>query len=61
MALADMYDALVTKRPYKNGWTHEEAIEEIVSKKSSHLDPSVVEAFMVEKDTFQKIAKRYQD
>lgn len=61
MALADMYDALVTKRPYKSGWSHEEAVKEIVSKKSTHLDPSVVEAFIAEQDAFMELAKRYRD
>ena len=61
MALADMYDALVTKRPYKSGWSHAEAVEEILGKKSTHLDPTVVDAFMAEEDAFKEIAKRYRD
>lgn len=61
MSLADMYDALVTKRPYKSGWTHQEAIKEIVAKKGTHFDPVVVEAFMTENETFGQIAKQYQD
>ena len=55
MALADMYDALVTKRPYKSGWSHAEAVEEILGKKSTHLDPTVVDAFMAEEDAFKEI------
>jgi len=61
MALADMYDALVTTRPYKKSWTHEEAVYEIVGKKGTHLDPAVVEAFMFERDQFKMIAQRYGD
>lgn len=61
MALADMYDALVTKRPYKSGWSHEQAIEEIVGKKGIHLDPVIVDAFIAEKDSFREIANRYRD
>lgn len=61
MSLADMYDALVTKRPYKDGWTHQEAIDEIVRKKGTYFDPIVVEAFLQESDAFKQIAKRYQD
>lgn len=61
MALADTYDALVTTRPYKSGWTHEEAVEEIVGKKGTHFDPTVVNAFMMEQDAFKEIAKRYRD
>ncbi|MBU3593670.1 HD domain-containing protein [Polynucleobacter sp. 71A-WALBACH] len=61
MALADMYDALVTSRPYKSAWSHDEAIEEIVNKKGTHLDPTVVDAFIAEEDSFKAIANRYRD
>ena len=61
MALADMYDALVTERPYKSGWSHEDAIKEIVGKKGTHLDPAVVEAFMYERNEFKAIAARFKD
>lgn len=61
MALADMYDALVTIRPYKSAWSHEDAIEEIINKKGTHLDPAVVDAFIVEVDSFKEIANRYRD
>ena len=61
MSLADMYDALVTKRPYKDGWTHQEAVDEIVRKKGAYFDPIVVEAFLQESDAFKRIAKQYQD
>ncbi len=61
MSLADMYDALVTKRPYKEGWTHQEAVDEIVGKKGAFFDPTVVDAFLQEGEAFQRIAKQYQD
>lgn len=61
MALADMYDALVSTRPYKSSWSHEDATEEILSKKGTHLDPAVVEAFLIEKEAFREIARRYRD
>jgi len=61
MSLADMYDALVTKRPYKQGWTHEDAVNEIVSKKGAYFDPVIVDAFMAEKDNFSQISRLYKD
>ncbi|SMC47147.1 HD-GYP domain-containing protein [Polynucleobacter kasalickyi] len=61
MALADMYDALVSKRIYKKAWTHEEARKEIMSKRSIHLDPLVVDAFIAEEDVFKEIAIKYDD
>ena len=61
MALADMYDALVTQRPYKKSWPHEDAVQEIMSKKGTHLDPVVVEAFVYEQSQFKEIAKKFKD
>ena len=61
MALADMYDALVSERVYKKAWTPEQAIEEIISKRGSHFDPLIVDAFIAEQDAFREIAEKYQD
>ena len=61
MALADMYDALISERVYKQEWTHDQAIAEIVSKKGTHFDPAVVEAFMSEQEQFKEIALKYKD
>lgn len=61
MSLADMYDALVTKRPYKVGWTHQEAVNEILSKKGVYFDPVIVDAFIAKTDKFNQIAKLYKD
>lgn len=46
VALADFYDALTHKRPYKEGWSSEEAIAEIIRQKGFHFEPAVVEAFL---------------
>lgn len=61
MALADMYDALVSERVYKHGWDHQDAVNEIVKKSGSHFDPLVVDAFIAEKDEFQAIAQNHKD
>ena len=61
MALADMYDALISERVYKPGWSHDQAVEEILGKRGSHFDPLVVEAFASECDRFQSIAQRHRD
>ncbi|CAN7767516.1 hypothetical protein LJR153_007324 [Paenibacillus sp. LjRoot153] len=45
-AVADVYDALCSKRPYKEPWTHEHAITYIVDQKSRHFSPIVVEHFL---------------
>lgn len=61
MALADMYDALVSERVYKRKWTHEEACEEILKNKGKRFDPAVVEAFIHEQPYFEEIANCYGD
>ena len=61
MALADVYDALVSERVYKAGWTHEDAVIEIVSKRGSHFDPLIVDAFIAEQDGFLAIYRQYED
>ena len=59
MALADVYDALVSNRPYKREWTHEQAALEIVSKKNTHFDPLVVDAFLMEEANFLRVAAEF--
>ncbi len=61
MALADVYDALISKRNYKNDMTHEEAREIICSERGTHFDPDVVDAFLTTQDDFRKVAARFVD
>jgi putative two-component system response regulator len=46
MAIVDVYDALVSERPYKKPFTHEEALNIITEGKEKHFDPLIVEAFL---------------
>ncbi len=46
VAVADVYDALISKRPYKEAWTQLEAIREIERIAGSHLDPQIAGAFV---------------
>ncbi|HXK33503.1 MAG TPA: HD-GYP domain-containing protein [Dehalococcoidia bacterium] len=46
VAVADVYDALISKRPYKAAWPHADAIAEIRRLAGTHLDPRIVEAFL---------------
>ena len=57
MALADVYDALTSKRVYKEGFSHEEAAKEIRAGRGSHFDPDVVDAFDAGEEAFKAIAK----
>ncbi len=61
MAIADVYDALVSKRVYKDAYTHEKAAEIIIAGKGKHFDPDMVESFKEIKDEFKKIACKYAD
>jgi putative two-component system response regulator len=45
VALADVFDALTTVRPYKPAWLAEQAVEQIVADSGTHFDPDVVSAF----------------
>jgi len=55
MAVADVFDALVSSRPYKKAWTTEDAYQEIVSKSAIAFDPIVIEAFVAERQNFEVI------
>jgi putative two-component system response regulator len=61
MALADVYDALVSKRVYKDAIEHEDVLEIILESTGSHFDPAVVEAFAEISDMFVKIKQRFSD
>ncbi|GHT93447.1 two-component system response regulator [Betaproteobacteria bacterium] len=61
MALADVYDALVSCRVYKPKMTHEQAREIILNGRGNHFDPDVVDAFLAIESQFLEIAARYVD
>jgi len=61
MALADVYDALISKRVYKPPMPHEKAVRIIEEGRGSHFDPDVVDAFVALENTFRNIALTYAD
>jgi putative nucleotidyltransferase with HDIG domain len=46
LAVADVYDALISNRPYRQGWVEEEVIQTIINESGKQFDPKVVEAFL---------------
>jgi putative two-component system response regulator len=52
MALADVYDALVSERPYKKAFEHEQALEIITEGRETQFDPQIVDAFLNVADDF---------
>jgi response regulator RpfG family c-di-GMP phosphodiesterase len=61
MALADVYDALISKRVYKPAFPHEKAKEIILEGRESHFDPDVVDTFLAVEDEFVAIAAALRD
>lgn len=61
MAVADVYDALISRRVYKAAMSHEDAVAIIAQTRGRHFDPDVVDAFMSVKDTFHAIAIAFSD
>jgi len=61
VAVADVYDALTSRRCYKEAFTHETARSIIVGDAGSHFDPDVVAAFMRAEDEIIAIRARYSD
>jgi putative two-component system response regulator len=61
MAVADVYDAIISRRVYKPGMSHAEAVDIIVEGSGTHFDPDIVDAFLKVRHEFQKIALMYAD
>lgn len=61
MAIADVYDALISKRVYKNSLSHAEAMEIMIEGKGTHFDPILIEAFLEVEPHFRQIAANNLD
>ncbi|MCL2270332.1 MAG: response regulator [Treponema sp.] len=61
MAIADVYDALISARPYKKAFTADESARIILDGTGTHFDPALIETFNKIKDDFAAIAVEYAD
>ena len=61
MAVADVYDALVSRRPYKEPYPHEVAVKEIVNGRGTQFDPDIVDAFLAIADRLPEIYEKFKD
>ena len=61
MAVADVYDALISKRVYKPPFSHGKAVATIAEGRGTHLDPDMVDAFLEVADRFRDIAIEFAD
>jgi putative two-component system response regulator len=61
MAVADVYDALTTRRPYKEPFPHDKAMSIVLEGSGSHFDPQLVEALQACEQRFIDIAHTWRD
>ena len=61
VAIADVYDALSSKRSYKEPWDEERVLDEMRLSAGKHFDPDIVDAFFSCLDVLKSIANRYPD
>lgn len=61
LAVADVYDALISDRVYKPGVSHEQAVRAIFQSRGTHFDPDLVDAFMEVHETFYEITLAFAD
>jgi len=60
-ALADVFDALCSRRSYKDPWSEDQVLEVIRAERGRHFDPAVVDAFLSIFDVVQAIREKYRD
>ena len=61
LALGDVYDALTSKRCYKEAFSHEKSRQIVIESGGTHFDPEVVDAFLRTEEEFKRIREFYQD
>lgn len=61
VAIADVFDALTSNRPYKDAWPAEKAFQLLEDEKGKHFDPQLVDLFIEAKSEVLTVLNRYQD
>lgn len=61
MAVADVFDALTTERPYKKAWPVDEAFKTIAEGASKHFDPVIVEQLFAQQSAILAIKERWKE
>jgi HD-GYP domain-containing protein (c-di-GMP phosphodiesterase class II) len=61
MAVADVYDALTSRRVYKDAFPHDHAIADMVAGRGSQFDPDIIDAMLAIAEDFRNIAETYRD
>ncbi|WP_075793418.1 response regulator [Massilia putida] len=60
-AIADVFDALTSVRPYKKAWSEEEALDFLVKQKGKHFDPVLVDLFLAQLPAIREIRERWAE
>jgi response regulator RpfG family c-di-GMP phosphodiesterase len=60
-AIADVFDALTSERPYKHAWTFEEAVEYLRTQRGTHFDPHLIDIFVDRIDEVMHIYEKLKD
>ena len=60
-AIADVFDALTSIRPYKKAWTEEESLDFLVKQKGRHFDPVLVDLFLAQMPAIRAIRTRWAE
>ena len=61
VAIADVFDALTSIRPYKRAWSEQEAIEHMVQQKGRHFDPALVDLFVAQLPAIRTVRERWAE
>ncbi|MBY5921781.1 two-component system response regulator [Ferrimonas balearica] len=61
VAIADVFDALTSRRPYKEAWTIDDTLAQMASERGQQFDPHLVDLFLTLEPEIRTIAERYQD
>lgn len=61
MALADVYDSLISARVYRQPMAHKDVADIIIAGRGSHFDPDIVDAFVASQEEFQMIVKQFSE
>jgi putative two-component system response regulator len=61
VAISDVFDALTSKRPYKEAWSIEKTLAFLDEQSGQHFDPALVEIFKQQLDKILEIKEKYQE
>lgn len=61
VAIADVFDALTSKRPYKEAWSLEDAIQYLIAQKGEHFDGELVDTFLSNMNEIKMIMAQFKD